>query len=850
MLMRRNPVLLLILFFLFGCCIRSQASHLYGGDLKYQYVSSAGNNHTYKVTLVLYGDCSGGPNGTFGTLLASQPYIYIYKNGVQYSPGAQNFLALPVVAAESDIEITPVCPDEANNTACSTPQGTLPGIKKYTYAQNVVLDGGASWEFAFGGWLVAASAGRSNLIQNLQAIGTTGLVATLKNINGQNSSPDFTASPTPFFCVAKANTYTLGAVDPDNDGLVFSMTPALNGNGFATPPGQPMANVAYIAPYTAAQPFPFAPGSFNFNTTSGQLDFTPANPGGQPTYRSIVANKVIELRGGDTVGTSMREMTFVFLNDCDNSQPADSTGTPTNAQIIVDNGEKLVQTCEGQTGNVSFPIAAHDPDGDNITITWNNLPLGATGSVLNNGTPNPTFLFDWNIAASVGAGDYTFYLTLTDDGCPLSVSKTISKTIRILPFQGGLLTGSRSHCIGQTNGYAWLTQIPSDLDDYHIVWTNEFGDTLQTAYGHNGDSLLNLGSGLYHVVAINNNGCSKHMDVSILPPIYEAAITVPDSMNCVNEPFTFINSSIGDLSQFLWDFGDGTTSTAANPIHAYGQSGTYTIKLVGKSSLGCTDSATAQVTVDTIYVPSFWVNRDSLCAGGKMTFYPDSGPYSEALRWSFGGSWVNTAPGEHVDFTWDHAGTFPVVLEVSYRNCPDASYTRNVLLYPYPKVFLGPDSVLCLDDNGLMLQNQAVNPDGNYHYQWSTGATTPAIRVTDPGTYKLTVSTEYQCTTTDEVVVRKDCYMDIPNSFTPNGDGVNDYFFPRQSLTRGMTHFSMQVFNRWGQIIFQTDKPDGRGWDGRFNGKDQPGGVYLYRISGTLKNGRQEQYTGNVTLLR
>lgn len=851
--MHRISILILLLLTSLGLSNRAFASHLYGGDLKYEYISSTGNNHTYKVTLVIYGDCSGGPTGTFGTLPVSQPYVYIYKNGAVYNPTAGvSFLDLAIVPAQSDIEITPVCPDEANNTACSTPQGTLPGIKKYTYSKNVVLDGGGTWDFVFGGWLVASSAGRSNLIQNLTAIGTTGLIATLKNVAGQNSSPNFTASPTPFFCVAKENTYTLGAVDPDNDAMVFSMTPALNGNGFAAPPGQTLPVVAYNAPYTADQPFPFAAGSFSFSTVSGQMGFTPTNPGGQPTYRSIVANKVYEIRAGDTVGTSMREMTFVFLNDCDNSQPVDSTGDPDNANVIIENGQELFQTCEGQTGNVSFAVAAEDPDGDNITVTWNNLPAGALGSVTNNGTPNPTFNFEWNVATTATAGDYTFFLTFTDDGCPLSVTKTISKTIRILPFQGGLLTGSRSHCVGDSNGYAWLTQIPTDLDDYNIIWTNNFGDTLQTAFGHNGDTLFNLGSGVYHVVAINANGCSKYLDVSVLPPYYDAIISVPDTMNCVNVPFNFFNNSIGDLSQFSWDFGDGATSNAANPTHAYTNSGTYNVSLVGTSSLGCVDSATVQVHVDTIYAPTFTKDKDSLCMGSKITFYPNVGPNTTIVSWSFGDSWQTSSGDDSVVYTWDHAGVFPVTLNVSYRNCPEATYSGTVHLFPYPVVYLGPDSVMCLKDEAITLQNLATtNPPGTYQYKWNTGATTPALKVTETGTYSLSVSSEYECTTTEAMIVNKDCYVDIPNSFTPNGDGVNDYFFPRQLLTKGVKGFSMQVFNRWGQIVFQTEQPDGRGWDGRFNEKEQPAGVYIYVIKGVvLKNGQQEQYTGNLTLLR
>jgi gliding motility-associated-like protein len=98
--------------------------------------------------------------------------------------------------------------------------------------------------------------------------------------------------------------------------------------------------------------------------------------------------------------------------------------------------------------------------------------------------------------------------------------------------------------------------------------------------------------------------------------------------------------------------------------------------------------------------------------------------------------------------------------------------------------------------------------------------------------------------------VKQDCYIDVPNAFTPNGDGVNDYFLPRPSLAKGLTSFTMSVYNRWGQLIFETDKIEGRGWDGRFNGAAQPEGVYVFMIDAKFKDGQIEKRQGNVTLLR
>ena len=92
--------------------------------------------------------------------------------------------------------------------------------------------------------------------------------------------------------------------------------------------------------------------------------------------------------------------------------------------------------------------------------------------------------------------------------------------------------------------------------------------------------------------------------------------------------------------------------------------------------------------------------------------------------------------------------------------------------------------------------------------------------------------------------------MNLPNVFSPNGDGVNDYFYPRQMLTRGLTSFNMNIYNRWGQLVYQTNSIDGRGWDGNFNNIPQPTGVYVYIIDATFKDGQVEHHQGNLTLLR
>lgn len=821
---------------------RSVASHLLGGEIGYEYVSTAGNVQTYRVTLSLFSDCSS-TSAALPLLIGADPIVSLYNNNALVQS-----VNLSYQAALSDVEITPVCPDEVNNTACTNINNPIPGIKRYVYKGDFAVTGlSANWHFSFEGYIsLGSSAGRTPIILNANVLAGSSLMylkATLNNLNAPNSSCTFTSPPTPFFCVNKAQTYNLGAVDPNSDSLHFALVDAQQ---LTAPNAPPPVNITYYAPYTATAPLPAAPGNFTFNANNGQMDFTP-----NLVLNSVVVNRVEEYRNGIMVGSSMREMTFVILNNCNNNLPDDTTTNPGNATIIVENGSALVQTCQGQSGNLTFDIPASDPDGDNITLTATNLPAGATGTVAGNGTPNPVFTFSWNVSNTVSAGDYSFYLTFTDDGCPLASTRTVSKTVRILPFEGGLLSGSQAPCRADSNGFAFLVQSASDTTHYHIVWTNSTGDTMQTAYGNHGDTLFNLAPGVYNVVAFNSKGCSKFFNIGVQEAFYGIGINTPDTLNCVAEPFVFQNTSFGDLGAFVWDFGDGSAPTQqANPSHAYQASGTYTVTLSGVNPIGCRDTGSIQVYVDTIYIPGLLADRDSICIGDKIFFYPDGGPNTTGYTWSFGGDILQRDSDDTLRYAFDRAGTFSIDMQVFYRACPDRHVSRSVSVHPYPLVSLGPDSVMCLNSDAVVLQNVAANTDGPYRYSWSTGATTPSITISRPGTYSLTLASRFDCATTESIRIVKDCYVDVPNSFTPNGDGVNDYFFPRQLTASGISAFSMQVLNRWGQVIFETMSTNGRGWDGRFNGKEQPSGVYIYRIQATLANGRQEQYTGNVTLLR
>jgi gliding motility-associated-like protein len=149
----------------------------------------------------------------------------------------------------------------------------------------------------------------------------------------------------------------------------------------------------------------------------------------------------------------------------------------------------------------------------------------------------------------------------------------------------------------------------------------------------------------------------------------------------------------------------------------------------------------------------------------------------------------------------------------------------------------------------ITLRNLAPLED-SYRNYWSTTDIGRTITVSQPGLYWLQASTVQGCTASDSILISPNCYVGIPNAFTPNGDGVNDYFFPSSLFSRGVTTFHMAIYSRWGQLMYETDNINDKGWDGKFNGVMQPQSVFVYLIEATFTDGTSQQYKGNVSLLR
>ncbi len=368
-----------------------------------------------------------------------------------------------------------------------------------------------------------------------------------------------------------------------------------------------------------------------------------------------------------------------------------------------------------------------------------------------------------------------------------------------------------------------------------------------------GDTFLNYtATGIYLDTFINSVNCDsiRTVNLTVVTPKSIFAITtatpVPDTYCLVDSVKVdgFLSTPVGLL--FTWYWGDGSSTTGMQSSHLYTAPGLYTISLTVTGNLGCKDSSSRTIEILAPNYGTFRVSDNDVCVGDPI-YFNDSLGNASSFNWNFGDGKIATDIHNPVH-TYDEPGNpYNITLTTTNPVCGVTTYSTTVIVNDYPEVNLGEDLEIC---PGLTLPVTLTNLlNASALYEWSTGEKTTSITVTQPGYYWVRASNG-ECQTIDSIWIKRDCYINIPNSFSPNGDGLNDYFFPREILSSGVKTFTMSIFNRWGEKLFYTAAIDGRGWDGKYNGVIQPLGVYVYMMDVEFKNNIKKTFTGNVTLVR
>ena len=486
------------------------------------------------------------------------------------------------------------------------------------------------------------------------------------------------------------------------------------------------------------------------------------------------------------------------------------------------------------------------------TFTWTNAQ---TGAILGNGTtltlPPPVTIDSVLCTVNVtgGCAPYSFTSVYQVGVGKVNASFTYKKNY------------------GCDEDTVTFTNITNPQTGTTYTWF--FGD-LNTSTASNPTHIY-ANQGTYTVTLIADHPpCIKDTDIQVIvishpinaaiavlgpnPPV--PGVVTKDSV-CLGQGFlaTTGSSVIAALVEYIYDWGDGssdTMTTQAPVSHTYANPGTYTVTHIITDTLGCKDTATQVVYVIVPSFVDFTASDDTICVGDPVFFTDTISANTNFFSWNFDdGKILNNV--HNPSHTWDQippGNIYNVTLTGKTPRCPDAVITKAIQIDDYPIVNLGPDTSICPGVTGSILLANMSNPFALSNV-WNTGETFTSITVTQPGRYWLTVtSMNGECKSTDSIWVKRDCYLNIPNSFSPNGDGLNDYFLPRELLASGLKTFTMDIYNRWGENIFTTNAVDGRGWDGKYNGIDQPLGVFVYIINAEFMNNVKKEFKGNVTLLR
>jgi gliding motility-associated-like protein len=239
--------------------------------------------------------------------------------------------------------------------------------------------------------------------------------------------------------------------------------------------------------------------------------------------------------------------------------------------------------------------------------------------------------------------------------------------------------------------------------------------------------------------------------------------------------------------------------------------------------------------------PVLVTNGDkSLCEGDFTVISGDVflGVPPYVLEWTKpDGSTTNDTPIWLFDLGADQSGNYIISVSDDYGCNVKDTVTLNVVPLPTANF---PESPIPFENQYTLEARQ-----GYASYEWSNGETNYFITVTEEGEYSVIIKTTEGCTNLEKVTLIDTWFpFNIPNAFTPNGDGLNDSFRPVTDYDR-FSRFSMIIYNSWGQRQFETTNP-AEGWDG----KDAAAGVYVWVITYVDYLGKVNTLRGSVTLIK
>lgn len=455
--------------------------------------------------------------------------------------------------------------------------------------------------------------------------------------------------------------------------------------------------------------------------------------------------------------------------------------------------------------------------------------------------------------ASAGTHTITYTFTTTA-GCVESITSSIT----VYPKPTANFIATADICLGES---AMITDQSTIASGTITSWRWNFGDAIWKQE-NNGNAFPHTWS-LYNtysvkLVAVSDQGCASDTATRlvIVHPLPVTDFSLPAAVCMPGGLAEFKNATtVADQSalSYTWNFGDNSAvSNAKDASHTYAASGSYTIKLDAVSAFGCAESASKNLS--SFFdkpIAAFTVTPDTLCQGSDNVFHDESTNSLGTItqwNWNFGDG--STSTERNPTKRYQQPGNYTVKLNVTNNaNCISQAATKQVVVYLQPVIDAGPSFTV---PQGTVVQfNPTANDSTSLSFIWSPGTglsdpnkLRPLLQAMVDETYTLTAIGEGQCIASDFLKVKILKPVDVPNAFSPNGDGVHDTWnITNLSDYPGCT---VAIFNRYGQRVYYS-VGYGTPWNGTVAGKPLPMATYYYVIH--LKNGFTP-LSGSITIIR
>ncbi len=520
-------------------------------------------------------------------------------------------------------------------------------------------------------------------------------------------------------------------------------------------------------------------------------------------------------------GTYIIQLVVEDVNGCPDTMPQKITVYESPLGIPAD----TLTICRGDTIVL---------EGDTIAVIWDWTP--------------GIYLSDSTIARpNAYPFDTTTYTLFVEDaeGC-----QTLDDiVINVIPLPQLAVTPfpDTTICIGDT---LVLNALSPNAVNY--VWSPALG---LTAPFQATTQAIPPVSTVYRVFAGDVNGCRSQDSIDVTVSNLQADALV--ERTCLGDNTNFIDiSTFTDLTiqSWTWDFGDPTTtadiSNQPSPNYLYPDSGSYIVSLTIEDAIGCQSIFSDTVIVDHPAQPVAFSDT-TICFGESASLFAQGGTN---IFWEPASS-LDTAGGFSVIATPEFTTTYSA--NITNGVCPFEQAEVEVVVEPTPEINTIDDTEITRGTT-IRLETQVSFADSTY---WSppdslscVNCESPVARPLQDITYTVSsFNTEFGCFNADTVniTVVEFCNEDqvfVGNSFTPNGDGVNDQAFARLYGLESINFY--RVFDRWGNLMFETES-ESIGWNGTdLEGKKLNSAAFVYVVEANCFNGTKVLKKGNVTILK